>query len=54
MPVLFGLPIQPPLRLFGKSVALPGREVAAISGLSLPAAGIPGLGLAEYMPTAMR
>ena len=54
MPVLFGLPIQPPLRLFGKSVALSGREVAVIFGLFLLAAGIPGLGLVEYMPTAMR
>lgn len=53
MLVLFGLLIQPLLRLCGKSVALSGREVAVIFGLFLLAAGIPGLGLVEYMPPAM-
>jgi len=48
--VLFGLLIQPLLRLFGRRVPLSGREVAVILGFFLLAAGIPGLGLVMYLP----
>lgn len=53
MLALFGLLIQPLLRLFGKGAALSGREVAVIFGLFLLAAGIPGWGLVQYLPPAI-
>ena len=52
--VFFLLCVQPLLRrIRGGRAALTGREVAAILALFLLASGIPGLGLVQYLPTAV-
>ena len=51
--VLFLLCIQPLLRLLRGGAPLSGGEIAVVLGFFLMAAGIPGLGLVQYLPNAV-